>query len=90
MEALFRDYETATLRQAKHLEEVRTEILEWIKRNLTSMPSLVEVARLEAMHAQRMEIVTELLAVEKRFMDGLLALHKSNSESTAASILERD
>ena len=76
-ERQFATYEAETMRVAKQLDEVSQQIFEWIKAHRDAMPSITEIGRLEAFHAQRARFVAELLVVEQRFMERLIASLKA-------------
>ena len=76
-------YRKLRQRSYERLTLLRNEVDEWIARYASEVPSLSEVARLEALSAERSRLLAEFVEAEQQFIDNLL--RRSVSKSTDAS-----
>jgi hypothetical protein len=65
----FANYAAARRRIGPKLAELGLDLEAWLQEHAQRMPSIADVARLEAMHMQRQELLQELQEAEERFID---------------------
>ena len=58
----------------RRLDALRAEVDEWLTERASLMPSMAELARLEALHGERHRLLRELESAEERFVDHVVRL----------------
>ena len=69
----FSNYAAARRRIGPRLAELGLDLEAWLQEHAHRMPSIADVARLEAMHMQRQQLLQELQEVEERFVDHMVS-----------------
>lgn len=71
------------LRQSgyERLGAIRAEVDAWIAKYAVEMPSLPELARLEALNAERSRLLAEFIEAEEQFIDHALRRHAAEAQA---------
>ena len=68
----FLRYRQLRERSYQRLGEIRSEVDAWIDKYAIDMPSLSEIARLEALSAERTRLLADFVEAEEHFIDQAL------------------
>jgi hypothetical protein len=74
-------YANSRHRLYEALDRVRAEIDEWVERYTNKEPKISELAILEALHAERARLLSELNEAGDRFMTELMRLKTERKET---------
>jgi hypothetical protein len=78
------NYAAVRRRTGPRLAEVGLDIEAWLQEHATRLPTASDIARLEALHMQRQQLLKELQESEERFMDHIVSLLGTTSPSANA------
>ncbi len=73
---MFDSYREARRRTFEKLTALRLRVDDWLDRHEHGSPQLLDLAELEALHAEREGAVADLEAAEKRLIEALLERRK--------------
>ena len=62
-----------------HLDEIRAQIDEWFLDPSTTVPTMLELARLEGLLAQRKVLLTDLVNLDDEMLETLVTLRGGQS-----------
>jgi hypothetical protein len=68
----FSMYRERRERMYDRLDVIREQVTEWIEKHEQQWPELTDLARLEALHAERNQLLIEFQQVENTFIDYVL------------------
>lgn len=69
---IFRQYREKRMRTYERLDLLRIQVNEWIDRHADAWPELTDLARLEALHSERAQLLAEFQEVENTFIEYVL------------------
>lgn len=76
-------YASVRRRTGPRLAELGLDIEAWLQEHASRMPTATDLARLEAMHMQRQQLLKELQEAEESFMDHIVSLLGTSTQSPA-------
>lgn len=74
---VFRQHREKRARLYERLDRVRGEVDVWLDEHVEKWPGLTDLAQLEALHAEKEQILTEFLQAENTFIDHVLRLRRN-------------
>ena len=74
---IFRQYRERRARLYERLDVIRAQVSEWIDRHSTQWPELTDLARLEALHSDRSQLLQDFQEIENSFIDYVLKKRRS-------------
>lgn len=69
---IFRQYREKRERMYERLDIVRAQVTAWIERHAETWPELTDLARLEALHAEREQLLADFQEAENTFINHVL------------------
>jgi hypothetical protein len=69
---VFQQYRDRRARMYERLDAVRAQASEWIERHAETWPELTDLALLEALHAEREQLLSDFQEMENSFIEYLL------------------
>ncbi len=75
---IFLQYRERRLRMYERLDKVRAQVTAWIDKSAESWPELTDLARLEALHVERRQLLADFQEAENAFIDYLLKRRRSD------------
>jgi hypothetical protein len=67
-------YVSARVTIYRQLDSLRAEVDAWLRDRASCLPSMAELAQLEALHSERQRLLTALQDAEERFLDHVVSL----------------
>jgi hypothetical protein len=69
---IFCQYRDKRDRMWERLEVIRARVTEWVDRHAASWPELTDLARLEALHGEREQVLKDFQEAEDQFIEYVL------------------
>ena len=68
----FRQYRERRTKMYERLDEIREQVTEWLARHAEQWPGLTDLARLEALHSERAQLLADFQETDDAFIDYVL------------------